>query len=118
MAELQRPLEKSDVHLVTITVDPETDTPEVLRDYAERLHARPGRWDFLTGNKDAIFKLTQQGFKLAVADGEEKGNPVHATRAVLVDRRGTIRGYYDVTAPDGVTKLLADTSHLLREQPR
>ena len=118
MAELQRPLENSDVHLVTITVDPETDTPEVLRDYAERLHARPGRWDFLTGDKDTIFKLTQQGFKLAVADGEEEGNPVHATRAVLVDRRGTIRGYYDVTAPDGVTKLLADTSHLLREQPR
>ena len=118
MAELQRPLEKSDVHLVTITVDPETDTPEVLRDYAERLHARPGRWDFLTGDKDTIFKLTQQGFKLAVADGEEEGNPVHATRAVLVDRRGEIRGYYDMTAPDGVTKLLADTSHLLREQPR
>jgi hypothetical protein len=37
---------------------------------------------------------------------------------VLVDRRGTIRGYYDALAPDAVTKLLADTNHLLREQPR
>src|SRR6187397_2946501 len=49
MSELQRPLEESDVHLVSFTVDPQMDTPEVLRDYSERLHARPGRWEFLTG---------------------------------------------------------------------
>lgn len=119
MSELQRPLEKSDVHLVTFTVDPETDTPEVLREYATKLHATPGRWDFLTGEKAAIYDLTRAGFKLAVADGTEEsgGLPVHSTRAVLVDRRGTIRGYYDLSAPDGVTKLLADSSKLLREQP-
>jgi protein SCO1/2 len=119
MAEMQRPLEKSDVHLVSFTVDPATDTPEVLRDYAQRLHARDGRWDFLTGEMAAIYNLTRDGFKLPVVDGaSETGMPVHSTRAVLVDRRGTIRGYYDITAPDGVTKLLADTSHLLREQPK
>jgi len=117
MSELQRPLENSDVHLVSFTVDPETDTPEVLRQYAEKLHARPGRWDFLTGQKEGIYDLTQKGFKLAVADGEEGGPPVHNTRAVLVDRHRTIRGYYDMLAPDAVTKLLADTTHLLREQP-
>jgi protein SCO1 len=119
LSEMQRPLANSDVHLVSFTVDPENDTPEVLHDYAERLHARPGRWDFLTGQADAIYELTRNGFKLAVSDGaDEERVPVHSTRAVLVDRRGTIRGYYDVTAPDAVTKLLADTSHLLREQPR
>jgi cytochrome oxidase Cu insertion factor (SCO1/SenC/PrrC family) len=119
MAEMQRPLEKSDVHLVSFTVDPATDTSEVLRDYAQRLKAQPGRWDFLTGDVSAIYNLTRDGFKLPVADGaSETGLPVHSTRAVLVDRRGTIRGYYDITAPDGVTKLLADTSHLLREQPK
>lgn len=119
MSDLVRPLEKSDVHLVSFTVDPDTDTPEVLRDYAQRLHAQPGRWDFLTGQQATIYDLTQQGFKLAVADAAaEDGGPVHSTRVVLVDRRGTIRGYYDVLAPDGVTKLLADTSKLLREQPQ
>jgi protein SCO1/2 len=119
VSEMQRPLENSDVHLVSFTVDPETDTPEVLRDYAERLHARAGRWDFLTGPVNTIYDLTRNGFKLAVSDGaEEEGVPVHSTRAVLVDRHGTIRGYYDMTAPDGVTKLLADTNHLLREQPK
>ncbi len=119
MSEMQRPLENSDVHLVSFTVDPVTDTPEVLRGYAERLHARPGRWEFLTGDESAIYTLIRDGFKLAVSDGaEDQGVPVHATRAALVDRRGTIRGYYDMTAPDAVTKLLADTSHLLRDQPK
>jgi protein SCO1/2 len=119
MAELQRPLENSDVHLVSFTVDPETDTPEILRGYSERLKARPGRWDFLTGSQASLYALIQNGFKLAVAEGAgEQGELVHSTRAALVDRKGVIRGYYDMTAADSVTKLLADTSHLLREQPK
>lgn len=119
MSELQKPLEKSDVHLVSFTVDPEKDTPEVLRTYAGKLNAQPKRWDFLTGPRAAIYSLSKGGFKLGVSDGsDETGMPVHSTRVVLVDRRGTIRGYYDALAPDAVTKLLADTNHLLREQPR
>jgi len=119
MAELQKPLEESDVHLVSFTVDPETDTPEVLRSYAERLGSRPGRWDFLSGEANTIYELIRGGFKLAVApDGGENDTPVHATRAVLVDRRGAIRGYYDMTAADGLTKLTADARKLLREQPK
>ena len=119
MSELQKPLEKTDVHLVSFTVDPEKDTPEVLRGYAEKLHAQSGRWDFLTGAQSAIYHLSRDGFKLAVSDGnEETGIPVHSTRMVLVDRHGEIRGYYEATEADAVTKLLADTSHLLREQPK
>lgn len=119
MSELQKPLQKTDVHLVSFTVDPEKDTPEVLRGYAEKLNAQPARWDFLTGTKSAIYDLSKNGFKLAVTDGsEDAGVPVHSIRIVLVDRHGEIRGYYDATAPDAVTKLLADTSHLLREQPK
>ncbi len=119
MSELQRPLEKTDVHLVSFTVDPEKDTPEVLRTYAEKLHARPQRWDFLTGPRDAIYALARDGFKLSVLDGtEETGVPVHDTRFVLVDRHGVIRGYYDALAPDAVTKVLADANHLFRDQPK
>jgi cytochrome oxidase Cu insertion factor (SCO1/SenC/PrrC family) len=119
MSELQKPLGKSDVHLVSISVDPENDTPEVLRTYAEKLSIQPQRWDFLTGPRESIYSLSRDGFKLGVSDGsEEEGVPVHSTRFVLVDRRGTIRGYYDALTPDAVTKLLADTNHLLREQPR
>jgi protein SCO1 len=119
MSELQKPLEKSDVHLVSFSVDPEKDTPAVLRGYAAKLQAEPGRWDFLTGPKSAIYKLSHDGFKLAVLDGSEaQGLPVHSTRMVLVDRRSQIRGYYDATEAEAITKLLADTNHLLREQPK
>lgn len=118
MAELQKPLEKTDVRLVSFTVDPATDTPPVLRAYADKLKAQTQRWAFLTGPAETLYDLSRNGFKLAVDEGGEATGPVHSTRVVLVDRRGIIRGYHEITAPDGVTKLLADTSHLLREQPR
>ena len=119
MSELQKPLEKTDVHLVSFTVDPAKDTPEILRGYAEKLRAESGRWDFLTGAQSTIYNLSQNGFKLAVSDGsDETGTPVHSTRMILVDRHGEIRGYYDATEADAVTKVLADTSHLLREQAK
>jgi len=119
MSELQKPLEKTDVHLVSFSVDPEKDTPQVLRGYADKLQAEPNRWDFLTGPKSAIYKLSHDGFKLAVLDGSDaQGIPVHSTRMVLVDRHGEIRGFYEATAADAVTKLLADTNHLLRDQPK
>ncbi len=119
MSELQKPLEKTDAHLVSFSVDPEKDTPEVLRRYADKLQAEPGRWDFLTGPKSAIYNISHDGFKLAVSDGSDaQGIPVHSTRIVLVDRHGQIRGYYDATEADAITKLLADTNHLLREQPK
>src|SRR5205823_10715606 len=110
MSELQKPLKKTDVHLVSFSVDPDKDTPQVLRSYAEKWQAEPGRWDFLTGPKSAIYKLSHDGFKLAVSDGSDaQGIPVHSTRMVLVDRHGQIRGYYDATEADAVTKLVADT---------
>lgn len=119
MSELQKPLEKTDIHLVSFTVDPDRDTPEVLHSYAEKVKARPNRWDFLTGSQAAIYELARDGFKLAALDGsDEPGMPVHSTRFVLVDWSGVIRGYYDAQAPDAVTKLVADANHLFRERPK
>src|SRR2546430_15005685 len=115
MSDLQEPLKNTDVHLVSFSVDPAKDTPQVLRGYAQKLQAEPGRWDFLTGPQSTIYNLSRDGFKLAV--GEEKGVPVHSTRMILVDRNGGIRGYSDAAEPAAGTKLVADTTHLLREQP-
>src|SRR2546426_5520902 len=68
MSELQKPLQKTDVHLVSFSVDPDKDTPEVLRGYADKLQAQPSRWDFLTGPKSTIYNLSRNSFKLAVSD--------------------------------------------------
>ena len=117
MSETQKPLRETDVQWVSFSVDPEHDTPEVLRGYAEKLNAQPGRWEFLTGDRGKIEQLSRDGFKLAAAAPNESGQPVHSTRIILVDRAGVIRGYYDATEADAVTRLLADTNHLLREEP-
>jgi protein SCO1/2 len=119
MSELQTPLAKTGVHLVSFTVDPTKDTPEVLQAYAQSVRAEASRWDFLTGSQSTIYKLCRDGFKLAVSGREDAGGvPIHSTRMVLVDRHGEIRGYYDAADPQGITNLVADTNHLLREQPK
>jgi protein SCO1/2 len=117
MGELQKPLAHTGIHLVSFSVDPDKDTPEVLRGYAEKLKANPQQWDFLTGPKSSIYELSRNGFNLAAEDNGDH-NPVHSTRMILVDRHRQIRGYYDALAPDAVTKIVADAKHLLREQPK
>jgi protein SCO1/2 len=116
MAETQKPLRDTDVRLVSFSVDPEHDTPAILRSYADKLNAQPNRWKFLTGDKDTIYRLIRDGFKLTTIPNGASG-PIHSTRLVLVDRNGVIRGYYEATDADAITRLLADVHHLLQEQP-
>ncbi len=72
MARLQEELKtEPDFRLMSITVDPQQDTPEVLSEYATRFGADRERWLFLTGNKRAIYALAVEGFRLSVADPEE-----------------------------------------------
>ena len=76
MSETQKPLRDTDVKLVSFSVDPQHDTPAVLRDYAANLNAQPGRWNFLTGDKDTIYRLSRDGFKLATV---EAARPARST---------------------------------------
>lgn len=118
MAELNRQLgtKLKDVELVSITVDPEYDSPSVLKEYGERVGATSERWKFLTGPNDQVQNVIVKGFLQALSkDGE--GAPVHSTRFVLVDRDGWIRGFQDGNDPEVVQKLLVDIGDLLRERP-
>lgn len=94
----------NDLRLVSITVDPERDTPEVLRAYSQRYAAQPGRWLFLTGRKDIIRNLMSEAFYLGFADNLQE----HSTRFVLIDATMKIRGFYDSFAKDGIEKLIED----------
>ncbi|HPA16969.1 MAG TPA: SCO family protein [Verrucomicrobiae bacterium] len=113
MAELQRRLGPADdVRLVSFTVEPENDTPEVLRTYGEKYGAVPGRWLFLTGERRAIYDLAEKGFKVATVDqGEGASGPegrfLHSTKMILVDREGFVRGYFDGVDTAAVGKVLA-----------
>jgi protein SCO1/2 len=103
-----------DFHLVSISVDPERDTPERLAAYAARYGANPIAWSFLTGPEQAIQATVVEGFK--VGAGKERswdaadGGPgfweiFHGENLVLVDRQLRIRGYFPAT-PEGIDKLM------------
>jgi protein SCO1/2 len=116
LSDLQKAVGADDrVRFVSITVDPENDTPEVLKTYAERFHAGE-RWLFLTGKKDDIAALARDGFKLPVADATAAGAPIaHSTRFILVDKTGAVRGLRD--GVDGrADELVRDIRALLDEK--
>lgn len=124
MARLQRGLEErglADVRSVSISVDPATDSPEVLHEYAKRFGADAERWLFLTGERSELHSLIKNGFKLAVAERSPEENTdgegliTHSDRFVLVDGTGNLRGYYHGTDPADVDRLLVDIETLHAE---
>lgn len=115
MLEMQRALVKApEIKLVSVTVDPEHDTPEVLKAYAAANKADPERWKFLTGEKAAIEKLVTEGFMQHLA--EENGEPVHGTMFLVIDGNGMVRSARMLEDPELIPKILTDTGNLLREQ--
>jgi len=107
------------VRLVSITVDPEHDTPEVLRAYAKELGADPARWTFLTGDPATIRTVVVDDFKTPLE--EASGAPpepldiAHTGKVVLVDASGGIRGYY-ATDDLGLDEVYNRAQHVLRQQ--
>ena len=104
MKELQDALgPESQIKLVTLTTDPDYDTPAVLRAYGERFGADLGRWIFLTGTKQELAKLAIDSLKLTTVEKkpEERQTPVdlfvHSTIFVVVDKRGQLRGVFQTT---------------------
>ncbi len=115
MAEISRELTKgNDVRLVSVSIDPEHDTPTVLTEYATRFQADPQRWIFLTGPKKEIETFTTQGMLQALAT-DSTGIPTHSTRFLVIDRDGEVRKIRDLDEPELVQKLLIDMGGLLRE---
>ncbi len=125
-----------DLRFVSITVDPEHDTPAVLDAYATRYHADPERWLFLTGSKAAIYALAKDGFKLGVSDAGanqakganwlvdptpafashgSEGLVMHSARFVLVGRKARIRAYYRSDDPGSLADLRRSLRALLAE---
>ena len=118
MAQLQEQWkDKAGLKLVSFSVDPEKDTTAVLSRYADRYKADAQRWLFLTGAKEEIGRLVQEGFRLsAVAlpgDGNVSSVIMHSPRFVLIDKQAQIRGYYDSRDPQALQRLKADVATLI-----
>jgi protein SCO1/2 len=110
--------QKVPLRLLSISVDPDNDTPEVLKDYARRFEADTRSWSFVTGEFASIQKIAVDGFKLALegkADAKAADFGIlHGSHLVLVDRELGIRGYYRTDDDQAMTGLLADAARLSR----
>lgn len=104
-------------HLVSFSVDPKHDTPEVLLDFAKRYRVSPRAWTFLTGDPEQIKHTVVDGLKVSMGkdpgtDDDDLASIFHGTHFVLVDSQMQIRGYYDSHDDDSVDLLLRDAGLL------
>lgn len=112
MGNLESHLGSESLRFVSFTVDPERDTPEVLAAYALAHGAESERWSFLTGEVDAVRVAVTEGLRMRMGTRDESGEIMHGSHFVLVDGRGTIRGFYSSDG-DGLSDLERDVDRLL-----
>lgn len=110
--------------IASITIDPTYDTPEILKAYADRYGANHPNWNFLTGDKTQIFKLSNEGFKLFAAEDEDEADGFsHSGLFALIDQSGTVRSrkdkhgnplfYYNGLEQEGIDMLIEDIKKIL-----
>ncbi|MEO5803804.1 MAG: SCO family protein [Verrucomicrobiota bacterium] len=121
MRQLQEALPKdASVKLVSITADPQFDTPEVFKNYAQQYGADQSRWSFLTGAKSEINRLVVESLKLVIYEKkpEEREVPadlfLHSTKFVLVDQQGRVRGWFDGEKEETKGEIIRAVKTLLR----
>jgi protein SCO1/2 len=117
---------EKDFGIASISINPENDTPEVLKAHAKKLEVTSTNWHFLTGDKDYIFELANKGFNLYVGENNKTlGNFEHSGLFALIDKQGNIRCrkdsqgnpilYYDGLEQKGVDAIKEDIKILLKE---
>jgi cytochrome oxidase Cu insertion factor (SCO1/SenC/PrrC family) len=109
IADILRDIDDPDFMAVSLTCDPDNDTPDVLRRYADRFEADPARWKFLTGDMATIRRVGMEAWKLPVEVG------VHSERGVVFDRQGRLRGGYHLLQQDRVEELKRLVREVLAE---
>ena len=105
-----------DILINSFTVDPERDSAAQLKKYMFQRGADKDNWDFLTGEKKAIYKLARNSFMIVATDGD--GGPtdfIHSDKVVLVDRAKRIRGYYNGTSEKEMNQLFGDIQKIRYE---
>jgi len=102
------------LQILSISIDPEYDSPAILKEYADRHYAKAGKWDFLTGDKLETYRLARCGFVIPTLDGNGVAEDfAHSDKFILVDELGRIRGYYSGTNREEVDLLMLEAKILL-----
>lgn len=111
MAKVQQATAGADVRLVSFTVDPDHDTPQVLKTYGQKYQADESRWTLATGKVTEIMDLAKKMF-IAVAPATGSSEIGHGTYLVLIDGQGRMRGFYSGQDDEGWRKLSEDAAAL------
>ncbi len=102
--------------ILSHTVNPDYDNPEILKIYAEKYHAQKGKWYFLTGNKKDIYDLARYHYLVNADETEDEGDLfIHSEMFLLIDKEKRIRGIYDGTDSLKVNQLISDIRLLEKE---
>jgi protein SCO1/2 len=102
--------------ILSHSIDPEHDTPQVLNKYAKDLGVEGNQWQFLTGEKEKIYDIGQKKYMAVVQeDSAAAGGFLHSGAFILVDKEKHVRGMYDGTTEEGTEKLMKDIAKLLKE---
>lgn len=115
----RRIIDSSLAHLISISIDPERDSPDVLKSYADRYGVDHNRWWMLTGDKQTIYNFGIHEMKLGIIDGNGADTLFdHSSKFVLLDKNHIVRGYYDGLDSAQVLKLSQDIVFLSLEKDR
>ena len=110
-----------DFKILSFTVNPEVDTVEQMKRYADAHNANPNHWHFLTGEKERLYHLARTSFfVLKPAEAQNLGDAgndfIHTNNFVLIDKQKRIRGYYDGTSIKETDQMILDIEELMVEK--
>ncbi len=108
------------LNFVSLSIDPKQDTPEALKSYAQKLNAKAGKWDLLTGDSTQIFDLINKSLFVDAHQVNENGKIkfIYSNMFVLLDTKQRIRGYYEATSQLALSKLDDEIKVLITEEIR
>jgi len=106
-----------EIKLLSFSVTPNIDTPEVLKAYAQQKGVKDSKWNLLTGDKKEIYNLARRSYLVVQEDGNgNEHDMIHTENFVLIDKLRRIRGYYDGTQRESMNQILKDIDILLQEK--
>ncbi|WP_417854201.1 SCO family protein [Xanthomarina gelatinilytica] len=117
MVQIQKEIiNDPDVMLLSHTVTPEIDSVAQLKKYALKKGVNDAKWNLVTGDKKQIYQLARKSYLAVKTDGNgDIYDMIHTENFMLIDKKLQIRGYYDGTNPEDITRLIADIETLKEE---
>jgi protein SCO1/2 len=107
------------VAILSHSIDPYHDSVQVLKDYADALGIEGNQWNFVTGDQDKIYEIGEKSYMVTTAEDtlspQESGGFIHSGAFILIDKDRHIRGMYDGTKEDQVSRLIRDMELLLKK---